>query len=260
MKRFLIIDDEEQNPEKLHVLLLEHGYPVTETTGEAADITLREQAESQIRTSLAEKEILIREIHHRVKNNLQIVSTLLDLQSDYITDRQSLEIFRESKNRIRSIALVHEKLYQTKNFTAIDFDSYLESLIDHLFRSYVVDPGKIASEIDTKGVVLGIDDAIPCGLIVNELVSNSLKYAFPDDQRGKITVRFENSDNESIVLTVADNGVGLPAGLDVTATETLGFQLVTILTRQLRGTIELDREGGTKFTIKFQGTGRMKSR
>ncbi len=260
MKRFLIVDDEEQNPEKLHVLLLEHGYPVTETTGESAEITLREQAESQIRTSLAEKEILIKEIHHRVKNNLQIVSTLLDLQSDYITDRQSLEIFRESKNRIRSIALVHEKLYQTKNFSAIDFDGYLESLIDHLLRSYVVDPGKIALEIDTEDVVLGIDDAIPCGLIVNELVSNSLKYAFPDDQRGKITVRFENGDNKSIVLTVADNGVGLPAGLDASATETLGLQLVTILTRQLRGTIELDREGGTKFTIKFQGTGRMKSR
>jgi len=256
MKRFLIIDDEDQNPEKLHLLLREHGYPVTETPGEVADITLREQAESLIKTSLAEKEILIKEIHHRVKNNLQIVSTLLDLQSDYITDGQSLEIFRESKNRIRSIALVHEKLYQAKNFTAIDFNSYLESLTDHILRSYVVDPERTTLEIDAEDVELGIDDAIPCGLIVNELVSNSLKYAFPHSQCGKITVRFENGDNESIVLTVADSGIGLPADLDISATETLGLQLVTILTKQLRGTIELDRERGTKFTIKFQGTGR----
>jgi len=120
----------------------------------------------------------------------------------------------------------------------------------------VVDPERTTLEIDAEDVELGIDDAIPCGLIVNELVSNSLKYAFPHSQCGKITVRFENGDNESIVLTVADSGIGLPADLDISATETLGLQLVTILTKQLRGTIELDRERGTKFTIKFQGTGR----
>jgi two-component sensor histidine kinase len=258
MKRFLVVDDEENNPEKLHMLLRKHGYSVTEAIGEAggAAITLCELAATHLRTSLAEKEILIKEIHHRVKNNLQIVFTLLDLQSGYIMDEQSLEIFRESKNRIRTIALVHEKLYQTRKFTAIDFNGYLESLADHLFRSYVMDPERTSLEIDAEAVELGIDDAIPCGLIVNELVSNSLKYAFPDSQRGKITIRFQKGDNELIVMTVADNGVGLPPGLDISATETLGLQLVTILARQLRGSIELEREQGTKITIKFQGTGR----
>ena len=216
------------------------------------DVTDARQAEEQVRSSLAEKEILLKEIHHRVKNNLQIVSTLLELQSDYITDDDSLKFFRESQDRIRSMALVHEKLYKTKDFSLIDFQGYIESLTNYLFRSYITDPKQVVFSVAAGNVALGIDDAIPCGLIINELVSNSLKYAFPEGRQGGIAVNFQAEDQGWIVLTVADNGIGLPDGLDFTDTETLGLQLVNMLVKQLRGVVALRNDHGAVFTIKFK--------
>ncbi|NVN89305.1 MAG: PocR ligand-binding domain-containing protein [Desulfuromonadales bacterium] len=216
------------------------------------EIDERKRAEEKISLSLAEKEILLKEIHHRVKNNLQIISTLLDLHSDHI-DERSWDIFREIQSRIRSIALVHEKLYQTKDFNAFDFNGYLESLADHLLRTYLDDPEKISLEIDAQGVKLGIDDAVPCGLIICELLTNSLKYAFPEGRRGTIVIHFQTGEDQTIILTFSDDGVGLPNGLNFRNTETLGLQLVNMLVRQLRGQIAVEQRNGTSFVISFKG-------
>ena len=208
--------------------------------------------EEQLRASLSEKEILLKEIHHRVKNNLQVICTLLELQSDYIVDDRSRKYFMESQDRIRSMALVHEKLYQVKDFSCIDFTGYINSLTNYLYRSYVTDPERVSLTTDVGNVTLGIDEAIPCGLIINELVSNSLKYALPDGRKGDITVRFQADNQGLITLTVADNGAGFPAGLNFRETDSLGLQLVNMLTTQLRGDIDLRTDKGTEFTIHFK--------
>jgi PAS domain S-box-containing protein len=216
------------------------------------DITKRKRAEEQISAALAEKELLLKEVHHRVKNNMQIVSTLLDLQSEGIRDEEALKAFRESQNRIKAMALIHERLYESADIAFIDFQRYIEALSAHLFDSYLVEPGRITLQVDAGGVTLGIDRAIPCGLIINELVTNSLKHAFPDNRRGEIRIDFIRGENGQITLIVGDNGVGLPPGLDSTSTGTLGLQLVTMLTRQLRGILEVDGEGGgASFTLTF---------
>ncbi len=219
------------------------------------DITGRKRAEEQLRDSLREKEILLHEIHHRVKNNLQIVSTLLDLQSDYIEDEQALRYFRESQDRINSMALVHEALYRSRDLARIDFAVYLEGLTDHLCKSYVADAARVTLECAIDALSLDIDEAVPCGLIVNELVSNCLKHAFPQGREGRILVQCRRDGDGLIRLSVSDNGVGLPAGLDLAAARTLGLQLVTMLVRQLRGTLLMERRpaGGTKITLSFRG-------
>ena len=217
------------------------------------DITETKRAEEQLRASLSEKEILLKEIHHRVKNNLQVICTLLELQCHYIVDENSRNFFAESQDRIRSMALVHEKLYQTKDFSCVDFAGYINSLTNHLYRSYVTNPEQVSLSAKVGNVSLGIDEAIPCGLIINELVSNSLKHAFPDGRKGDITVSFQADDRGLITLTVADNGAGMPAGLDFRETDSLGLQLVNMLTKQLRGDINLRTDQGTEFTIHFKG-------
>jgi two-component sensor histidine kinase len=151
------------------------------------------------------------------------------------------------------MALIHERLYQAKDFAIIDFNSYIESLAEHLFQSYVTDPERISLVIDAGAVQLEIDDAIPCGLIINELVSNSLKYAFPNDRKGEIKVCFHTEADGCIMLTVTDNGIGLPADLNFRNTESLGLQLVTMLARQLRGDVMTESNGGTSFIIRFKG-------
>ncbi|NVN89302.1 MAG: PAS domain S-box protein [Desulfuromonadales bacterium] len=216
------------------------------------DVTEAKLSEERIQAALVEKEVLLKEIHHRVKNNLQIVSSLLDLQSESIRDQDALRSFRESQNRIAAMALVHEQLYQTRNFSSIDFHGYIEGLTRNLFRTYVMDPDRVSLVVDAGNVSLGIDQAIPCGLIVNELVSNALKYAFPGDRHGTIRIGFQSEENGWIRLTIADNGVGLPAGTDFIATETLGLQLVRMLVRQLKGEISLDTSQGASFHIRFQ--------
>lgn len=219
------------------------------------DLTEREQAKALIQASLKEKEVLLKEIHHRVKNNLQVISSLLDLQSQYIEDPVLLSQFEDSQNRIQSMALLHEKLYQSNNLSHINFAEYVESLVDHLFLSYGRGKHKIKPRIDIDNMSLNLDTAIPCGLIINELVSNALKHGFPENapenNSGEISIEIhQKSDLDHFVLVISDNGIGFPADLDFQNTESsLGLQLVCALTQQLQGKIELNRTQGTQFKL-----------
>jgi two-component system response regulator len=217
------------------------------------DMTEKRQAENKANKSLKEKDVLLKEIHHRVKNNLQIVSSLLSLQSQYIEEPDSVEIFKESQSRIISMALIHEKLYQTGDLTRINLSEYANELVSDLFRSYSVNTYLVKFKIESRNILLDINTAIPCGLIINELVTNSIKHAFPHDMSGEINIEIECHGDECL-LKISDNGVGFPDNLDINDVKTLGLQLVTNLTKQLDGAIDLDREGGTCFTIKFQRT------
>lgn len=226
------------------------------------EIAERKRAEEQIKASLGEKEVLLKEIHHRVKNNLQVVSSMLQLQSKNIKDKETVEMFQESRNRVRSMALVHERLYQSKDLARVDFAKYIQSLANYLCRSYEVNANVVQLKTDLHAVFLGVDTAIPCGLILNELVSNSLKHAFPPplsspspaegkEGGGEIHIELRSEGNGKFTLMVRDNGVGLPKDLDFRNTKSLGLQLVNTLVNQLEGTIELDRRGGTTFKITF---------
>ncbi len=218
--------------------------------GFIADITDRKRAEEQVASSLREKEVLLREIHHRVKNNLQVVASLLNMQSRFLDDAKATEMFTESINRVKSMALIHDKLYQSENLARIDFSDYAKGLASSLLIAYSF--GKdITFDADIDSLSLDIDLAMPCGLIINELLSNSLKHAFPGDRPGKLGIRFKkNADH--YCLTISDDGIGFPPEINFTATETLGMQLVTTLVDQIEGTIELKRNGGTQFTIVFK--------
>ncbi len=214
------------------------------------DVTERKKADEKIKASLKEKEVLLREIHHRVKNNLQVISSLLSLQSAYINDSQLKEMLKEIKNRIRSMALIHEKLYQSEALAETNFEEYIRSLAHGLVRSYAISTGAVTLTVDVGDVSLSINTAIPCGLIINELVSNSLKHAFPDG-KGEIRIALYPV-NDSIELDISDNGVGIPEDIDFKTTETLGLRLVTILVEdQLDGEITLIRNKGTEFRIRF---------
>lgn len=222
------------------------------TYGIYRDITERKMADEQIKASLKEKEILLQEVHHRVKNNMQIISSLLNLQSRHIKDKASLELFKSSQNRVKSMALIHERLYQSKDFTRIDVADYVQSLINHLFITYGVDRDKVRLKIDIKDVFLNINTAIPCGLIINELVSNSLKHAFPDGKKGEIEISMHPVNSDEIEMTVRDSGAGMPEDMDFTNTKSLGLYLVSMLARdQLHGDVKLDKEGGTAFHFRL---------
>ena len=214
------------------------------------DITDRKRAEERIKQSLEEKEVLLREIHHRVKNNLQVISSLLNLQSAYVDDCQYREMFKESQNRVKSMSLIHEKLYQSENLANIDFEEYIRALTNGLIHSYGINTHKISLNVEVDNVSLGIDTAIPCGLVINELVSNSLKHAFPDG-KGEILVSL-HSNNGITELIVKDNGVGIPEDIHIKNTTSLGLRLVCILAQdQLNGNITLMRTNGTEFCITF---------
>ena len=217
-----------------------------------SDITERKQTEELIKASLREKEVLLREIHHRVKNNLQTISSLLSLQAKDTRNEQTLEILRESQNRVKSMALVHEKLHHSQNLARIDGVEYIYSLITYLVRSYGINPADVGPKLDEGEIFLEIDDAITCGLIVNELVSNALKYAFPTrTESDRVSVKFQSESGNQLTLIVADNGIGFPEDLDFRHTESLGLQLVNDLTKQLKGHIELYNHEGAKFKITF---------
>jgi PAS domain S-box-containing protein len=222
--------------------------------GTYEDVTKRKQAEEKLKASLHEKEVLLKEIHHRVKNNLQVISSLLKLQAGYIKDSQILDILKESQNRVRAMALIHEKLYQSKDLAKTDFAEYIRNLTCDVARSYG-NPFNIRIEIDVTETRLSIDTAIPCGLIINELVSNALKYAFSSQKRhnaiNKINISFHVDPQENYILTIADNGIGLPKELDFRNTSSLGLQLVCTLIEQLKGSIELDQSNGTTFKCTF---------
>jgi PAS domain S-box-containing protein len=215
------------------------------------DITKRVEMEEEIQRSLQEKEMLLKEIHHRVKNNLMIIASLLNLQSRYIKDKKALSIFKESQSRANSMALIHEKLYRSTDLKRINFGEYIKTLSTDLFRTYVGDPSRVRLNIDVEDVMLDINTSIPLGLILNELVSNSLKHAFPDERTGEINVVFTLT-NDEYQLKVSDTGIGFPPDLDYRNTDSLGMQLVTSLTRQIDGELELDTTKGTEFSIKFK--------
>jgi two-component sensor histidine kinase len=215
------------------------------------DLTRRKQAEAQIRASLNEKNVLLREIHHRVKNNLQITASLLMLQSGFIEDERVLKTLGESRNRIQSMALVHETLYQSGSLAQVDLAEYVQKLTTHLFRSYNANPEAISLQVNADSVLLNVDEVVPCGLIINELLSNALKYAFPGSQPGQVRIDLHPTHDGQLLLVVSDNGVGLPAHVQFRQAESLGLQLVKMLAEQLEGTVELDRSGGTTFRIAF---------
>ncbi|MBI4699360.1 MAG: PAS domain S-box protein, partial [Nitrospirae bacterium] len=217
------------------------------------DITERKKADEQIANSLREKETLLREIHHRVKNNMQVISSLMTLQSAYIKDKEAAAIFRESQERIKSMAIVHERLYLSENLAEIDLGEYIDALTKDIMRAFGAEPSRIGLEINTGAEVkLNIDTGIPCGLILNELITNSIKHAFPGGRTGKIIIDV-NSDAEGYVtLKIIDNGTGLPEGFDHQNAKTLGLRLVHMLVRQLKGSIEKADTAGTVFIIKFK--------
>lgn len=218
----------------------------------------KRRTEEKLKDSLREKEVLLKEIHHRVKNNMQIIYGMLNLQLAQIKNEVVSEMIKETKNRIKAMALVHERLYQSENLARIEFGDYVRRLISGLIHSYGMDSNTVRQTIEIKNVSLNINLAIPCGLIVNELVSNSLRHAFPDGKgkKGKVCSEVEvlvglNTDKKKFTLIVRDNGIGFPKGLDFRSAESLGLQIVNTLVEQLEGDIKLHRENGTLFKIEF---------
>ena len=215
------------------------------------DRTEQKETEEKIKQSLKEKEVLLKEVHHRVKNNLQVISSILNLQSSFVEDKKILNLLKESQNRIKSMAFIHESLYQTKDFSSINFYEYVVHLSQNLAHSYGANESGIELMLNVEGSLLDLDKAIPCGLIINELVSNALKYAFPNNKKGKIYIE-SMIKNGTMSLVVYDNGIGLSPEIDFRNTPSLGLQLVVTLVEQIRGKISLERNKGTKYTILFE--------
>ncbi|MBI4294852.1 MAG: hypothetical protein HY669_01645 [Chloroflexi bacterium] len=218
------------------------------------EVEERKKAEEMVKASLTEKEALLREIHHRVKNNLQIIHSMLNLQLHQVRDPQAVEMFKESQNRVYSMALIHEKLYQSESLARINLPQYIRSLTANLILSYGVS-GAIRSIIDVADISMDVDTAIPCALIINELVSNALKHAFPAPKlahgTAKVCIGLRRKADNRYVLSVSDNGIGLPQGFQIQATKSLGLKLVSVLAKQLNGTIQINTGRGTEFAIEF---------
>ena len=247
--------EEELRKYRLHLeeLVKERTAQLTEVNKDLeAEITERKRAEELIKTALKEKEVLLKEIHHRVKNNLQLINSLLNLQSRRIHDDKDATIFEECKNRVNSIALIHEKLYESEDLANINYGEYVRSLTTHLFNSALSSLPGVALKIKADDVFLKVDKAIPCALIINELVTNAIKYAFPQDQQGEIIVILKSADEGKVTLTIADNGVGLPADFNMNNSETLGMQIINALVKKLHGSLKIDTGKGTTFTMGFQ--------
>ncbi len=218
------------------------------------DITYRKMMEEKIKQSLDEKGLLLREIHHRVKNNLQIIISLFNLQSHYINDQKAFAALKEGQDRIKSMALIHERFYQNEGLSRIDFDEYIARLVENLFLSFNIQPERISTAVDAEKISLDIDTAVPCGLIINELVSNSLKHGFPGLVKGEIRILFMRVGGDRIQLSVSDNGIGLPEGFHYENSDSLGMQLITALANQLDGTLKQMEGKGTTFTLEFRAT------
>jgi two-component sensor histidine kinase len=217
------------------------------------DVTDRKRAEEQLHASLQEKELILREVHHRVKNNMQVVSGLLALQARSTGNPELTGMLNESQSRIHTMSLVHEKLYGSKDFARIDLAGYVKTISQDLFQSYKINPGKIYLIIQTDGdVYVDINKAIPCSLILNELISNALKHAFPEDRHGELQIIIRETKNAEIEIVVRDNGLGLPDDIDILQPLSVGLHLVNGLVKnQLYGQIEVRRDNGTEFRIKF---------
>ncbi|MEG4286548.1 PAS domain S-box protein [Microcoleus sp. A006_D1] len=237
----------------------DRAFPIYDESGKVyrlagicEDISDRKLTEVRIQAALREKEVLLKEIHHRVKNNMQVVSSLLQLQAQYIEDEPTLALFEESQTRIHSMALIHEQLYQSEHLDRIDIASYVEDLVANLYQSFGCGNTSIQFNLNVEPIYLNIETAIPCGLIINELVSNSLKYAFAKSLPGEININFYEIILQQFNLTIQDNGSGFPADFDVETTETLGLRLVRMLIQQLEGTIVIDSQCGTCYHITFR--------
>lgn len=215
-----------------------------------SDITARKHADRQLRQSLREKEVLLKEIHHRVKNNLQVIASLLSLQSEYLVDSKAFAMIEDMKNRVRSIAAIHEMLYASTDLSRIDFSAYLNAIAKDLTSFYSVTASRVRIIIDSQPVFLEITQAVPCGLIINELLTNSFKYAFSDKRSGMIKVSF-HCDDDQCALEVSDNGVGIPENLNPQEATSMGLQLVSLLVQQLKARMEIDRSSGTRFVVHF---------
>ncbi len=240
------IDQLRNNFERLIGQLLEGKIAVESRSEELA------KANGLLEQSLSEKVVLLKEIHHRVKNNLQIFSSMLYLQGKEIKDERDRELFADSQNRVRSMALIHERLYQSEDLNQVDFSQYVPSLVETLFSTYRNEDQHVSLCIEVEDLMLDLDRAIPCGLMINELVANSLKYAFPTGQAGEISIHLRLKDNELVELVAADDGIGQPVEFDIKNSNTLGLQLIHILTRQLSGSLSVRKgEGGAQFTIIF---------
>jgi len=214
------------------------------------DISARKKVEAAVKRSLDEKEVLLREIHHRVKNNMQVISSLLSLQAARIDDTRLNELFQESKSRVRAMALIHEILYDSGDLSRIDFKDYVTRLSTGLTRMFGADGRQVRLSVEADDITLGIDDMVPCGLAIGELISNCLKYAFPDGRDGRIDIRATMTPEGETKLVVSDDGVGMPEGLDIRNTNTMGMGLVvSLVEKQLRGRLELVSDQGTRFTM-----------
>jgi PAS domain S-box-containing protein len=215
------------------------------------DISDRKQKEERISSALKEKDILLAEIHHRVKNNLQIVHSLLDLQSSRVTDTVARDMLRESRNRINSMAIVHQSLYGSDDLRRVDFAAVLRTLVPHLAASHAIDEQRARITIEATPVHLPLNSAIPCGLIVNELVSNAFKHGFPVGTSGTVLVSLQAPTKDEVLLVVSDSGVGLPDSFDIATSPSLGLKLVNLLASQLDGEITIERRNPTRFTLRF---------
>ncbi|MFC1898119.1 PAS domain S-box protein [Candidatus Cloacimonadota bacterium] len=215
------------------------------------DITVRKRHEEQIIKDLEEKEILLKEVHHRVKNNMQVISSMLKLQSRYVKDKDALELFKNSQNRVKSMALIHERIYKSPDLASVNFEDYVKSLVVSLFMNYGVNMNNVSFETNIAAIPVNMNQAIPLGLIINELISNALKHAFPNDRKGKLSITFSKNNDDKHELIIKDNGIGFIQDIDVDNPETLGMQLVYALTSQLQGTIDFMKARGTKVILTF---------
>ena len=218
------------------------------------DITERKRAAAALEASLREKETLLNEVHHRVKNNLQVISSLLSLQAGYVKDHQLGEMLQDSQNRVHSIALVHEKLYRAGNLARINLGEYLETLTEHLQAALGDSLDRVQLVVEASDLELPLDSAVPCGLVVNELVTNALKHAFPDGRRGSVTVRAALGSGKKVTVSVADDGIGLGADVSLEHSGSMGLRLVTTLARQLAGQLVVSRNKGTLVELTFEVT------
>jgi len=230
------------------------GYKVTygRVIVSSLDISEHKRLETQLKTALQEKDILLQEVHHRVKNNLQTIASLLRLRSDDSANGPCAEIFRDLHHKLHSMTLIHEMLYQTGDLSSIDFGDYVRELVAELFHSFEFYNGKVRPQIDVDQVLLNLNTAIPCGLLINELLTNALKYAFPGNRHGEVIVSLHPSECDWYELVISDTGIGLPDNVVPGATDSLGFTLVAGWIDQLRADLEIDRTAGTRFRIRFR--------
>lgn len=249
------IETQELGPRLLHTrkipIFIKEGYPQY-LLGISEDITEFKQAENDLKESLRVKEVLLREIHHRVKNNMQIISSMLNLQCMYVGDDEVAMIaLKNSDNRVQSMAMIHESIYDSPDLSRIDFEEYIRKIVTYLYNTYQTQRTQVKTVIDVEDVKFNIETAVPCGLVISELVSNSLKHAFPEGKKGEILVSLHSSD-DTYQLTISDNGIGLPEDSEIDKINSFGLELVNILVNQIDGKLSLDKSHGTQYALKFK--------